>query len=159
MGDIITSTPVIAGVSLLPLKQIPDDRGGVMHVLRADSSHFEQFGEVYVSCVKRGAVKAWKKHLRMKQNLAVPAGKIRMVIYDDREESASKGTVQEVITGASNYGLLVVPSGVWYGFQGIGEGESLIVNCATIPHDPLEVVRIDSDDNRIPYRWSGTSIE
>jgi len=67
---------VIDGVRVLPLRQIPDERGKVMHMLRADDPHFEKFGEIYFSTVYSGVVKGWHLHERMTINYAVPFGSI-----------------------------------------------------------------------------------
>lgn len=152
MGDISIH---IADVSVTPLRIIEDERGAVMHMLRADAPDFVGFGEAYFSIVKPGAIKAWKRHREMIQNLAVPVGSIRLVVYDDRPESPTRGTVGDLVTGAGvdRYELVRLPPMVWYGFVGLGEGDSLIANCASLPHDRSEVERLSSECNEIPYKW------
>ncbi|MBF0554872.1 MAG: dTDP-4-dehydrorhamnose 3,5-epimerase family protein [Nitrospirae bacterium] len=144
---------MIEGVVVSPLKQIEDARGKVMHMLRRDSPLFERFGEVYFSVVNPGAVKAWKLHTKMALNLAVPFGKIRIVIYDGRTGSPTFGHVDEFITGDGNYCLVHVPPLVWSGFMGISDSFSILANCATEPHDPAEAEHLNYDNTRIPYRW------
>lgn len=153
MGEVIGATPALDGVVIVPLRQIADARGTMMHMLRIDSPLFEKFGEIYFSLVKPGAVKAWKRHARMTQNFAVPVGKIKLVLYDDRAASPTRGLVQEVTTGAEHYGLIHIPALVWYGFQGIAAHDSLIANCATLPHDPNESEQADPATPAIPYVW------
>ena len=46
-----TWPPMIDGVRLTPLRIIGDERGSVMHMLRATDAHFAGFGEVYFSTV------------------------------------------------------------------------------------------------------------
>ncbi len=135
------------------LKKIEDSRGNVMHMLRCDSPFFTAFGEIYFSTINSGAVKAWKKHLKMTQCFAVPVGKVKLVVCDDRDNSSTKGEVWEIEFGEENYVLVKVPPLLWYGFQGISKTPSLIANCADIPHDPAEADRADSSDTRIPYIW------
>lgn len=144
---------MIHDVVVEPLRQIPDERGKVMHMLRSDSNLFENFGEVYFSVVYPGAIKAWKLHREMTLNLAVPVGSIKLVLYDDRRDSTSKGKIQEMIIGEENYCLVKIPPMIWNGFQGIARTISLIVNCATLPHDPDEVQRLDTSNTYIPYDW------
>ncbi len=145
---------MVEGVSIHPLKQIGDDRGMVMHMLRSDAPFFESFGEVYFSTVKRGVIKGWKRHRRMTQNYAVPVGEIRIVIWDDRPDSKTKGTAQEIQVGFGKYGLVHIPPRVWYAFQGAGEtAESLVVNVASIPYDPEEAETRPIDVLTVPYRW------
>ncbi|MNR82126.1 hypothetical protein D3C72_128810 [compost metagenome] len=144
---------MIEGVRLTPLRQIPDERGKIMHMLRSDSPSFEQFGEIYFSLVHRGAIKAWHIHKAMTLNYAVPVGKIKMVLFDDRPESPTQGDLMEIFLGPDNYQLVTVPPMVWNGFKGIAE-DSLVANCATIPHDPTEIDRLDPFSHRIPYDWT-----
>lgn len=145
---------MIDGVRIIPLRQIVDERGKVMHMLRADAPHFREFGEIYFSMVNPGAVKAWHIHKTMILNYAVPVGQIKFVLYDNRGASPTKGEVQEIFLGLDNYNLVVVPPLVWNGFKGIGAVPALVANCASIPHDPTEVERKDSFDAAIPYDWS-----
>ena len=144
----------IDGVFTVDRKKITDERGGVFHVMRADSPEFLGFGETYVSTVKSGTIKAWKKHLAMHQSVTVPVGSVKFVIYDDRPDSPSKDRVQTIEIGESRYEMLRIPPGVWYGFVGTAPGSSVIVNCASIPHDPSEVVRLPDSTPEIPYRWN-----
>jgi dTDP-4-dehydrorhamnose 3,5-epimerase len=145
---------MIEGIIIKKLKQIIDERGKVMHMLRCDSPLFTKFGEVYFSMVNPRVVKAWKKHLTMTQNLAVPIGKIRFVFFDDRENSPSYGKIDVLEIGEDNYCLVKIPPLVFYGFKGISSIPSLIVNCTDIPHEPDEVINIDAFDKRIPYDWN-----
>ena len=146
--------PAIEGVGIHPLQAIADDRGAVLHMLRADAEHFDRFGEIYFSTVHPGRVKAWQRHRRMTLNYAVPVGQIRFVIFDDREDSATRGRLMELSIGESNYCLVIVPSGLWSGFKGLGDRTALVANCATLPHDPAEIERRAQDTPTIPYDWS-----
>ena len=144
---------MIAGVAVRPLKRILDERGSVMHMLRRDDPWFDEFGEIYFSTVKPGVVKGWHLHKEMTLNYAVVSGAIRFALYDDREGSATKGQLQEILLGGENYALVTVPPGVWNGFKGLGAGDAIVANCATIPHDPGEIIRIDPLSPKIGYDW------
>ena len=145
---------MIAGIIVTPLKQIPDERGKVMHMLRADSPAFESFGEIYFSTVYPGAIKGWHLHKKMVLNYAVPHGRIKMVLYDDRPESSTRGEVQEIFLGPDSYALVTVPPLIWNGFKGVGTEAAIVANCASIPHDPGEIDRLDPFDPSIPYDWA-----
>jgi dTDP-4-dehydrorhamnose 3,5-epimerase len=144
---------MIDGVRLTPLKQIGDERGKVMHMLRSDAEGFSGFGEIYFSTVYPGVVKGWHIHQRMVLNYAVPHGKIKFVLYDDRPDSRTKGEIQEIFLGPDNYVLVTVPPLVWNGFKGVGTEMAIVANCASIPHDPAEIQRRDPRDPSIPYDW------
>lgn len=131
---------MIQGVFLHPLKQIPDERGKVMHMLRRDDPWFERFGEIYFSLVYPGVVKGWHSHKVMTLNYAVIKGKIKLVLYDERENSPTRGKLEEIFTGEDNYCLITIPPNVWNGFKGLGVEPALVANCSTDPHDPSEIV-------------------
>jgi dTDP-4-dehydrorhamnose 3,5-epimerase len=145
---------MIDGIIITPLKQIPDERGKIMHMMRCDDKQFNSFGEVYFSCVYPGAIKGWHIHKNVTLNYAVPFGNIKFVLYDDRENSPTKGVVQEVFMGPDNYFLVTVPPKVWNGFKGIGTTMAIVTNCTSLPHDPDEVSRLDPFDESIPYDWN-----
>lgn len=145
---------MIDGVSIVPLRQIHDERGSVMHMLKRTDPHFREFGEIYFSTVYPGVVKAWHLHSRMIINYAVPVGRIKLVLYDDREDSPTRGEIQEVFLGNDNYHLVSVPALVWNGFKGVGDSMAIVANCASIPHDPDEITRLDPIAGGIPYDWA-----
>lgn len=145
---------MIEGVVVSPLKQIVDERGKVMHMLRADAPGFPGFGEIYFSTVHPGAIKGWHIHKKMTLNYAVPHGLIKFVLYDDRAGSATQGELQELFLGPDNYCLVTVPPLVWNGFKGVGAEPAIVANCASIVHDSLEIDRRDPFDPRIPYDWA-----
>lgn len=144
---------MIEGVSVTSLGQIFDERGKVMHMLRNDSPNFSQFGEIYFSCTYSGAIKAWHLHKEMTLNYAVVHGSIKFVLYDDRDDSGTKGEIQEIFISPENYKLVTVPPGIWNGFKGIGGQTSIVANCSTIPHSPNEIARKKYNDKGIPYNW------
>ena len=145
---------MIQGVVIKPLKRIPDERGGVFHMLRNDDPEFKKFGEIYFSLIYPGAIKAWHLHQKMTLNYAVPVGMIKLVLYDPRDDSPTKGEMMELYVGEQNYYLIQIPVGVWNGFKGLGTTTALVANCATEPHDPEEIVRMDPHHNTIiQYNW------
>lgn len=145
---------VIDGVILKPLKRISDERGVILHMLREDDPEFERFGEIYFSLVYPGVVKGWHLHTEMTLNYAVVAGMAKIVLYDDRPNSPTRGKLHEFFLGLMNYALLKVPPLVWNGFKGVGAEPTIIANCATAPHRQDEIQRMDPHRGSIPYDWS-----
>jgi dTDP-4-dehydrorhamnose 3,5-epimerase len=90
----------------------------------------------------------------MTLNYAVPVGMVKLVLYDDRADSPTRGVVQELHIGELNYALVTIPPMIWNGFKGEGDATALVANCATIAHDPEEIERLDPVDNDIPYDWA-----
>jgi dTDP-4-dehydrorhamnose 3,5-epimerase len=143
----------IEGVQIVPLRRIPDERGTIYHMLRADDPHFVQFGEIYFTSVYAGVVKGWHKHREMTLNYACVFGRVKLVLYDDRLDSASAGTVIEVFLGPDDHSLVTIAPGIWTGFKGLSQPFALIANCCTHAHDPSRTTRLDPFDNDIPYDW------
>lgn len=144
----------IDGMTVRPLRRISDERGAVLHMLRNDAEHFESFGEIYFSTVNPGAIKGWHRHHEMVLNYAVPVGQIKLVCYDDRPGSPSHGALAEVFLGEQDYALVTIPAMVWNGFKGVSATPALVANCATIPHRPDEIDRMDPFTEVIPYDWA-----
>jgi dTDP-4-dehydrorhamnose 3,5-epimerase len=145
---------VIEGVQVVPLRRIPDERGTIFHMMRATDPHFRKFGEIYFSTVYRGIVKGWHLHRGIYLNYACIHGRIKLVLYDGREGSATRGEILELFLGPDDYSLVVVPPEVWNGFKGMSDPYAIVANCSTEPHDPERSTRLDPFENDIPYDWN-----
>lgn len=127
------------GVILTPLKRISTGKGDVMHAMKATDAGYCGFGEVYFSEVYAGEKKGWKRHNRMTLNLVVVRGEIKFYIYDDREDSKTKGeTVEITLSPDKNYQRLTLASGLWLAFEGVSKETSILMDLIPEPHDPTE---------------------
>ena len=142
---------MIKDIVVTRLNVIDTPGGNVMHGMKKSSIGYAGFGEAYFSQVDKGAIKAWKRHKKMTLNLMVPSGKIKFVIFDDRELLDTR--FQEIIISKDNYCRLTVPPMVWMGFQGLSNSGSMLLNIANIEHNPSEVDRLEID--KINYNWRG----
>ena len=142
----------IEGVLLTPLKKIHHPQGDVFHGMKKSDAGFSGFGEAYFSTIHFGDTKPWKMHLEMTLNFVVPMGDIRFVIYDDRENSATKNNFFDVTLGAHNYQRINIPPGVWVAFNGVGSDYNLLLNLANLEHEPAEVERKEHL-SEIAYKW------
>jgi dTDP-4-dehydrorhamnose 3,5-epimerase len=142
----------IKGVMVTPEKQINHPQGNIFHVIKKSSKGFAGFGEAYFSTVLRGETKVWKKHTSMTLNFVVPVGEIRIVVFDDRKESPTKGNFLDITLGPKNYRRLTIPPGLWVAFSGGGSGLNLLLNIADIEHDPDETERKENLSD-IEYTW------
>jgi dTDP-4-dehydrorhamnose 3,5-epimerase len=147
------SSDSIDGVQIVPLKRIADERGTILHMLKATDPHFQQFGEIYFSTAYKGIVKGWHRHREMTLNYACVFGRIKLVLFDDREGSLTRGTLLELFLGPDNHSLVVIPPDVWNGYKGMSDPFAMVANCCTHPHDPSRSLRLDPFDNPIPYDW------
>ena len=150
------SRRLIEGVKSKSLRVIPDDRGWLMEILRADDSDFfTKFGQVYVSATYPGVVKAWHYHQRQVDNFSCIQGIVKLVLIDTRPGSPTEGVVNEFWVGTQNPILVQVPNLVYHGWKNIGEEVALVVNVPTEPYrygDPDEY-RI-APHGTLPYDWT-----
>lgn len=144
---------MIDGLIIEPLKKISDERGTVFHMLRKDNPLFTQFGEIYFSSINPGFIKGWKKHFKITQNFAVPVGNIKLVVYDDRENSPTYRQIEEIFTGIENYQLVQIPPLVWYSFKAEGVSPALIANCIDAPYDSQESIDVGLEAKEVPFQW------
>ncbi len=145
----------IQGVDVKPLKVISDERGRLMEILRRDDSCFEKFGQVYMTTTYSGVVKAWHYHRLQKDTFAVVRGMIKLVLYDDRADSPTKGSVNEFFIGEHNPVFVTIPPFVYHGFKGISAEEAIVINVPTEMYDyknPDEY-RLPAHTDAIPYDW------
>jgi dTDP-4-dehydrorhamnose 3,5-epimerase len=146
---------VIDGVVLKTLRLIPDERGYLMECLRSDDEIFEKFGQVYVSAVYKDAVKAWHYHKVQTDFVVCVSGMIKLALYDNRQDSPTYGTVEQIFLGEQNRILVKIPNGVYHGWKGLASPLSLVMNCPDRLYNYQEPdeFRMDPYDNDIPYTW------
>lgn len=147
---------MIDGVIVQSLKLLPNDRGHLMEIQRDDDPAFPGFGQAYVTSTYQGVIKAWYRHHRQIDQITVAKGLLKLVLYDDRKDSATQGEVQVIYLGESAPKLVQIPRLVWHGFQAVGESSALAVHLNSIPYnfnDPDED-RIAHDDASIPFSWT-----
>ena len=143
---------IIEGLILTPLKQIVNPKGDLYHAMKQSDNGYKSFGEAYFSTVIKDEIKGWKKHTVMVLNLIVPIGAVEFIIYDDRIDSSTKNQFFSLILSQENYQRLTVPAGVWMAFRGIGEDLNMLLNIASIEHDPSEAISKQLTD--INYTWN-----
>jgi len=146
---------MIDGVVVKPLAQIPDERGTIIKMQESTDPEFKGFGEVYFSTVYPGVVKGWHLHEANVLNYSVVRGAIKLVLFDDREGSATRGELQELFLGDKNRVLVQIPPMVWNGFKGIGTDEAIVCDLTSLPHGQDVMRRLDPHDNDvIEYDWA-----
>jgi dTDP-4-dehydrorhamnose 3,5-epimerase len=147
---------LIEGVKVKALHPIHDERGWLMEVLRRDDKEFfEGFGQAYVTVCHPGVVKAWHAHARQTDHFCCLQGKAKVVLYDGREGSPTKGLTNEFFLGLGNPQLLKIPPLVQHGFRAVGAEDAMILNIPTNTYDYEEPdeLRRPFDDPEIGYDW------
>jgi len=149
--------PTIKGLRVKELKVVPDERGRLMEILRADDDIFEKFGQVYMTTTLPGVVKAWHLHRIQTDNICCLLGTIKLAIFDDREGSPSRGQVNDFYLGRDNPILVHVPPGLYHGWKCVSPEEAIIVNTVTEAYNRAQPDegRLHPHDNQIPYSWEG----
>jgi len=147
---------MIQGVIVKKLKVVPDERGRLMEVLRSDDPFFERFGQAYVTTAYPGVVKAWHRHQKQTDHFTCLKGMAKLVLYDGRAKSKSKGQVLEFFIGEHNPVLVRIPPMVWHGFKCVSETECICLNLPSelYKYDRPDEERIAAHKNKIPYAWS-----
>jgi len=146
---------MIHGVRVKPLRVIPDERGRLMEILRSDDELFIRFGQLYMTTAYPGVVKGWHYHKKQVDNFAVVKGMIKLVLYDQREDSPTRGEVNEFFLGEHNLQLVQIPNLVLHGFKCAGNEEAIVINCPTelYRYDEPDEFRIDPSSMEVPYDW------
>ena len=146
---------MIQGVEIKNLKLIKDNRGFLMEMLRCDDKIYDKFGQVYLSVCNPNIVKGWHYHKKQTDHFVIVKGNAKVVLYDMREHSPTKGEIQEVFMGESNPILLKIPTFVLHGMTPADNNPIYLVNCPTEPYNyknPDEF-RVDFRSKDIPYDW------
>lgn len=140
----------LTDILVTPMRRIETVGGDVLHAIKQSDKGYAGFGEAYLSWASAGAVKGWKRHTRMTMNIVVPVGQVRFVFSEVNEFGVDEFRVEEI--GVERYVRITVPPGIWFGFKGLITPRSLVLNIASIPHDPNEVERLPLSD--INYVWN-----
>ncbi len=143
---------MIDGIIITQLKKILHPKGDLYHVIKKSSDGYIGFGEAYISTIIKNEIKGWKKHHSMTLNLVVPAGAVKIVIFDDRNQSSTNGLFQEILLSKENYFRLTIPPKLYVAFQGISDSTNILLNIANIEHDPSESSNLELA--KISYSWT-----
>ena len=146
---------MINGVLVKKLKVIPDERGRLMEILRADDECFQKFGQVYMTTAYPGVVKGWHYHKKQADNMAVVKGMMKIVLYDSRKKSATYGEINEIFAGIYNPVLVHIPPLVYHGFKCISDEDAVVINTTTevYNYSQPDEFRLPAHSGEIPYDW------
>ncbi|MHC4756326.1 MAG: dTDP-4-dehydrorhamnose 3,5-epimerase family protein [Planctomycetota bacterium] len=150
------SGALVEGVGIRRCKVLPDERGRLGEIFRADDPWFEKFGQAYFTTTYPGVVKAWHYHKKQTDHIYVAKGMLKVALFDDRKDSPTYGVVNELYIGEHNPALLRVPPGIQHGWMCISNTEAYIVNITseTYNYSEPDEHRTDPHNNHIPYNWA-----
>jgi len=148
---------LIKGITIKKLNKNVDERGILCEILRSDWEIFENFAMAYFSITYPGVVRAWHRHPKTKQidNMCIIQGMAKIVVYDDRDDSPTKGAINEFIIGEDNMDLLKTPGECWHGFKAIGTKPAILINFPSklYNYENPDEERLPPDTDKIPYDW------
>ena len=146
----------ISGVKVRKLRLMADERGWLMEMLRSDWEEFERFGQTYVTACYPGVVKAWHYHKLQSDHFVCVSGMAKVALYDPREGSPTRGSVNEFVMGPLNPILVKIPDMVYHGFTAVGTETAIVVNVPTqlYNYEKPDEYRVPYDDPGIPYSWA-----
>jgi len=140
---------LLKDVKLTKLQIIKNPKGNILKY--QIKKNFNNFGESYFSLIKAKKIKAWKKHLKQTQNLCVPLGKVKFILFDDRVKSKTYGKFYScILSYPHNYKMLTIPPNIWYGFQNLLKNTSIIANITDLPHNKSENKKLKLKNKLIP---------
>ncbi len=146
---------MIEGVKTKQLRVIPDERGHLMEMLRADDDLFVKFGQMYMTTTYPGVVKGWHLHRKQLDNVVCVKGMIKLVLFDARQQSPTFGQIDELFLGELRPLLVQIPASVYHGLKCISTDEAYIVNAPTevYVYEKPDQEELPHDTPRIPYDW------
>ncbi len=151
---------LIDGVQFRPCRPVPHEDGHLMEIARAS---WEILGgplvQVHLTTTFAGRVRAWGVHTENTDRLFIAAGLVKIVVYDGRKDSPTRGRLNEFTLSDRNPGLLIVPPNLYHGWKNIGTTEALIINMPDRMYDYESPDALDlpwdsaKAEKIVPYRW------
>jgi dTDP-4-dehydrorhamnose 3,5-epimerase len=145
----------IEDVFIQPLKKVVNERGHLMEVQKYDDPIFPGFGQTYITSTLPGAIKAWYRHHKQVDQIAIIKGELLLVLYDTRENSSSFKQLQEIKMNEKDPVLVQIPTGIWHGFKAVGVESAYLVhlNSKAFSFADADEDRLPYNDPFIPYTW------
>ena len=138
----------IDGVECRDLQVNADERGHLVEIFRDDWELYDPAPEMsYYSLSYPGIIRAWHKHVEGQiDHFVCPQGRIKVGIYDDRDDSPTKNELNTFVIGEHNQQAIRIPGDCWHGFKVVGDEQAMLINFPTKLYD-----YDDPDEKRIPY--------
>jgi dTDP-4-dehydrorhamnose 3,5-epimerase len=147
---------LIHGVAIKEIKNVPKANGYLTEVYRSEWQLDDlPVSQVFQVALVPGGISAWHAHRVTTDRLFVNQGMMRIVLYDSRADSPTRGVVNEVRFGAMRPALVIVPPQVWHGIQNLSQETSLILNLVdrAYRYESPDHWRVPPDSPEIPYQF------
>lgn len=152
----VRTAPLIHGVVLRRTPPQEDERGEVCEIYNPEwEMHPAPLVYVYQATLRRGQIKGWVVHREQDDRLFINFGFLRVVLYDDREGSETRGMVNDLTFSERSRTLVVIPCGIFHAVQNVGETEASFINMPTRPYDHAnpDKYRLPLQNDLIPLRF------
>lgn len=149
-------TPLIDGVVIRNATTQVDDRGTLCEILNpAWGVHPAPFTYIYQFTIHPGKIKGWHSHHQHDDRIFLSQGMVKVVLYDDRPDSPTRGMVNEIYRSELHRSIMVIPIRVWHAHQNLGTTEALFISMPTraYNHADPDVFRLPLDNDVIPYKF------
>ncbi|OVE74993.1 dTDP-4-dehydrorhamnose 3,5-epimerase [bacterium E08(2017)] len=143
----------IEGLITRPIVKHSDDRGWLAEIFRTDETDPEVLPVMtYLSITKPGIARGPHAHSEQTDTFAFPGpGDFKLSLWDNRSESPTYKTAQEIIVGESNPAIIIVPPGVVHGYRNISDHDAWVINCPNRlfagegKKEPVDEIRYEDD--------------
>ena len=148
---------MIHDVEVRELQVNADERGHLVEVFREDWELYDPEPAMsYYSMTYPGIVRAWHKHHRGQvDHFVCPKGRIKVGVYDERDESSTEGELNTFVIGEHNQQAVRIPGDCWHGFKAISDEPAFLLNFPSnlYDYDDPDEERLDPHTDRIPLDW------
>jgi len=136
---------MLPGITVKPLKPIPDERGFFTEAMRTDWKDLFQednIAQANVSMSYPSVIRAWHRHKRGQTDyFLVLKGAIKICAYDEKAQE-----LNEVVSTEKNLQIVRVPGSYWHGFKVVSNKPAMLLYFTTRLYDPS-----NPDEERRPW--------
>jgi dTDP-4-dehydrorhamnose 3,5-epimerase len=109
---------MLPGVRTLDLKKNVDERGFFAEIMRQDWKDLledDSISQANFSFSYPGMIRAWHRHSRGQVDyFIVLKGSMKICAYDDRQGSATKGQLDEIVASEERLQVVRIPGFYWH---------------------------------------------
>ena len=146
----------IGGVKQKEMRSVIKKNGYLTEIYRSDwRLDDSQVDQVFQLVLNPGEVEAWHMHAKTTDRFFVSVGRVSIVLYDARQDSPTRGMINEFRIGIERPSLISVPPGVWHGVKNIGAITSVMLNLVdhAYIYEAPDHWGLPIDTDKIPYKF------
>lgn len=144
------------GVKIRAIPTQVDERGFVVEAYDMRwNFHPEPLVFSHVFAIRPGMAKGWGMHKKHDDRYFILFGDMEMLLYDDRENSTTKGMVSKFYLTEYDRSLLTFPACVWHASRNVGQKDVVVIDFPTIPynHADPDKYRLPLNNDKIPHKF------